>query len=244
MAQMIVRRPTTTARPPAVSTKQIASVKLAETWCMFDTQVLSASAVAPATAAFNFAAYTATIPFFTTRTVANASAALTSMNNIGYVDHPFKAYGCGVEVHCDIDATTAAAVATAQAFVETVTMYSAIVLSFGGDTKLIEPVSDLPCGGGVLYGNRTDTRAAAANQLAGSASNGKQSAESRVMFQSPILFLPGPQASFAVNLVTSPGAVTRIQALTALSGNFQATIRIKFWGERGKGLLPGTSQVG
>lgn len=246
----IIRRSTATAarRPAPVSTRQIAGVKLAEFWCMFDTQIFSANAVPPAAAALNFAGYASPLVFFTTRTVANASAAITSMNNPAYVDHPFKAYGCGVEVHCDFDAVTAAAQATAASFVETVTMYSAIVLAFGGDTKFIEPVSDLPSGGGVVYSDRTDARALAANQIAGTACNGQQTAEARYMFPEPILFLPGPQASFSVQLVTTGsaanGALARIQALTALTGNFEAMIRVKFWGIRGKGLLPGTSQVG
>lgn len=232
----------------SISAQDLNDMVLPEEWTMYDTQVYSANTIAPASAAVNFANFASPTVFFQSRTIGNGTEALTNMTVPNFVDNPFKAFGLGVEVHCDIDATSAAGIATASAFVETVVMYSALRLKFGGDAKLIVPLSDLPAGGGVVYGVRTDTRAAGANQLSGSASNGEISVNARGYFEQPILFKQGPAGAFTCDIVTlgntTHGALARIQGLAALTGELQALIRVKFWGYRGKNLLPGTSANG
>lgn len=226
--------------------KQVANLKQVQFWTLYDTLVISANAVKPATAALNFADLTSPISFFDTRTVGNAGQAITSMNQKGILDMPFKAYGVGVEIHCDTDAASTNGVATAAAFVETVCMYGALELKFGGDPALLLPLSDAPAGGGVYYQTRTDTRASGANQLAASATNGMPSAGGRVYWPSPFQFKAAGQDGFTVNLYlggisTTTGALARLQNLPALTGNLQAMIRVKFWGYRGKSLAAGTA---
>lgn len=230
--------------------KMIEGLVNPEVWTMFDTRVYSANSIPPDTSAYNFAQDVASTPFFNNRTLGNSSAAITSMTtNSGYVDFPFKAYGIGVEVWCDTDVTSASGVATARAFVETKVMYSTLTLQFATDYKFIAPLSDLPAGGGVVYGPVNDSRTAGANQLAGSAANGWQTVQARALWKDYILFR-GKDQPFTINVVTlnnggaANGALHRIQGLTALSGDQGAGVRVKFWGYRGKSLIVGSPYRG
>ncbi len=232
--------PRATRSAPSAQSKMIEGLVNPEVWVMYDTRLYSASAIPPESAAYNFAQDVASTPFFNLRTLGNSSAALTSMTtNSGYVDFPFKAYGIGVEVWCDTDVASAAGIATAQAFVETKTMYSSLTLQFATDFKFISPISDLPAGGGIVYGNKVRTQTAAATSDSGNACNGLQTVQARAMWKDYILFR-GKDQPFTCNIVTSSnasGALARIQALTALTSTFQAGVRVKFWGYRGKSLM-------
>jgi len=223
--------------------KQLDGKVIGEYWEMYDTRIFSANTLQGDTAAFNFAQLTTPLPFFASRTIGTHGEAVTSMNQAQILDMPFKAYGVGIHVHCDIDATSASGIATAQAFVETVVNYTALQIKIGGDTKLLLPTHDAPSGGGVYYGVRTDSRVAGANQLNGSANNGFPSQQGRVYWPTPFLFDVAGKNGFNINLITagstSAGALHRIQGLSALTGDLQACIRVTFWGYRGKSLAPG-----
>lgn len=233
---------------PSAAAKAVENLVQPEVWTMYDTRLFSANAVAPDTAAFSFASMVNSLSFFAQRTIGNAGAAITSMTtNSGYVDFPFKAFGIGVDVWCDTDAASAAGIATAAAFVETIVNYGAIELRFATDLKFLSPISDLPSGGGVVYGAKVRTQASAANSDSCGANNGAQTAQARALWKDYILF-NGQQTPFTCNLVlpgsASNGALARIQGLQALTSNFQAGIRIKFWGYRGKRLIVGAPYRG
>lgn len=213
-----------------------------EVWVMYDTAF-----IAPAASAANYRAYAsfatvaAQTSFFAGRTLGVSGAAVSSVTtNSGYVDFPFKAFGMGVEVFCDIDAPATASQFTSRQFVESVVNGGAIVLQFSTDPKLVVPISDMPAGGGITYGNATDSRALAANQTAGSAGNGFQSVQARVLWKDYILF-SGLQTPFNLTMFLAPHALARIQALEPLTGNFSAGVRVKFWGYRGKKLITGSA---
>lgn len=227
------------SRAPSGTAARVEQLVQPEVWTMFDTLILSAAAVLPAAAAFNYANYTTPQTFFNGRTLVNAGAAITSMTTIsGYVDFPYKAYGIGIEVFSDVDQDNAGQVANAAAFIETIINYSSVILSFSSDPKLIIPVADCPAGGGVHYGFRTDDRPPGGGQLAAGVTNGQPTLQSRNTWGDYILFR-GDTTPFSVQLVTTAGGVARINALQPLVAPFQAGIRIKFWGYRGKALVLG-----
>jgi hypothetical protein len=236
--------------PASPQAKMIEGLVNPEVWVMFDTRLYSANAIPPDAAAYNFAQDVASTPFFSQRTLGNSSAAITSMTtNSGYVDFPYKAYGIGVEVWCDSDAASATGIATAPGFIETKVMYSSLTLQFATDYKLIAPLADLPAGGGIVYGPKVRTQAAAANSDSGSATNGLQTVQARAMWKDYILFR-GQSTPFTCNIVTANnggaanGALHRVQGLQALTGDLQAGVRVKFWGYRGKSLITGSPYRG
>ena len=212
-----------------------------EVWTQFDTVL-----IAPAATAANYRAYAnftnvlAQTAMFRNRDITTAGPSITSMTTTnGYVDFPFKAYGVGVEVWCDCDAPSNASQFTARQFVEAVTQGGSITLRFSTDPKFIFPISDCPGGGGLVYSDATDSRALGANQTAGTANNGFPSVQARVLWKEYILF-HGQKTPFNVTLDLSTVALARINALEALTGNFSAGCRVKFWGYRGKSLTTGS----
>ena len=236
---------------PAPQARAVEGLVNPEVWTMFDTLIIGAAAVPPATAAVNFAQITANTAFFASRTIGNAGAAISSMTtSSGYVDFPFKAYGIGVDVWCAHEAVNtgfsaggAPPMSTAVAFCEAVIQGGALTLQFATDYKFIAPISDLPAGGGMVIGSFTDTRALAAVQVSGSANNGLASVQARALWKDYILFR-GKDQPFTVNLVLNPQALLRINNLAALTAVASvpayAGIRVKFWGYRGKSLVVGS----
>lgn len=224
----------------------IQALRNPEYWTMSDTVIISPSTAATpggnSPIAFaNFANVTNNIPMFTVRTTGACGFAVTSMTTTsGYVDWPYKSYGMGADVWCSTDAPAGAASQfTARQFVETMIYDCAAILTFATDTKLAIPLVDIPAGGGAWSTVSTDARAPGANQTAAGAVNGFPGVQARVLFKLPILFR-AKETPFSVSLQLSAVGLARLNALQPLTGNFEAGVRIKFWGYRGKALVSGS----
>lgn len=203
----------------------------AEPWIYFDTQFFGAGGI-------TFAAATNPLAFFTTRTIGNTNVATTSMTDTGKMDADFKCYSISVDVLCDSDCAAAAGIATAGGFVETYVHNAVLQLTFGSNTKLILPIIKAPTGGGVFQPVKVRTQTAAANSDSSYATNGEPTGTARRLLDEPIFFKQSE--AFGLNLTTNATALARIQALQALTGNFQALIRVNLEGVRGKPFLQGT----
>lgn len=222
-----------------ITTAQIKRYKNAEPWIYYDTRVFSANTVPPDTGAFNFAQFTNPLPFFNARNIGNAGLALTNMSDSQKMDNDFICKRITVDVLCDMAAPAAANNPTAPAFVETVVHQCVLSISFGTDVKYVSPIVKLPSGGGVVIGALLRTQAAAANSDQGPANNGMQDRRAVRDMDEPILFKEG--SAFTCQLITNTAAtLAKLVAIQALTGNFQAVIRVNLEGVRGKGLLKGT----
>jgi hypothetical protein len=238
--------PRPTMARPAVTARQVEALVQPEVWTMYDTLLFGASGSAQVDYVLGSSGTVPTngqMQMFNSHTVGARGPSITSMTtSSGYVDYPFKAYGMGIEVFAPQELATAAGVPSAARFVEAIVNWGSITLQFATDYKLIIPVSDLPGGGGVNYGPQVgmnDTAAPTIN-LWGSACNGIQSVQARVMWKDYILFR-GKDQPFTLNLNLQSQAVSLLNssAVSTLGTNLAAGIRVKFWGYRGKSLISG-----
>ncbi len=215
-----------------------------EPWIYYDTLIISAGVVPPASAAFNFASFVSSpIPFFSTRNRGNSGASVCNAADVNKFEADFLAKWLAIDVYCPTDASRTAAKATAPAFVETITMFGAVELTFGPTTKFLVPISSFPAGGGPVSATKIRTQAAAADSDSGSSNNGLQTPQALKMLDEPIMFERGEQFTCMLHIDAAPAAnssLAELAALTALSGTQRAMIRIKWGGVRGTRLLQGT----
>jgi len=226
MATKIVRRyPSAAGRPVADTSsemvrKALSAGKNAQSWTYYDTRYIGALAFSGDPGVFNFAQLQAMTPFFNARTTGNSSFAYTSNSDQNKFDG-----------EC-----------TAQDFVREVVEGGALLISFGSDPVFVAPISDLPAGGGPLYGSRVRTvLAAGAVSDSGGASNGVPDSRAKRYLRAPLSFKQSQAFSISI-VLAQPGCLARIQALQPLAGNQTAMIRVKLEGIRGKPLLEGVSQ--
>jgi len=224
--------------------KALAAGKNAQSWTYYDSRYIGALAFAGDAGVYNFAQVQAMIPFFNLRTTGNSSFAYTSNSDQNKFDRDFIAYSISVDVGCDPDAPglVAGGECTAQDFVREVVEGGALLISFGSDPVFVAPISDLPGGGGPLYGSRVRTvLAAGAVTDSGGATNGLPDSRAKRYLRAPLSFKQSQAFSISV-VLAQPGCLARINALTPLVGNLTAVIRVKLEGIRGKPLLEGVSQ--
>lgn len=225
-----------------------------EVWTMYDTLILSPAGynVGGSTAGLHFSGISQSTSFFNSRTIGSAGEAITSMTTAsGYVDFPFKAFGCGVDVWGGLEASgtlssvSVLTMSTTQTFVDAVVNGGALVLQFATDPKFIIPIADLPGGGGLnaVYAPYVGIGSA----MAGGATNGLPSVQSRVLWKDYILFR-GKDTPFTCSLKLNNVALARINNLPNLQNvatvPYSCGIRIKFWGYRGKSLITGSPYRG
>ncbi len=240
MAQLtrsVMPRPVA-SRPP-VTARQVEALVQPEVWTMYDTYIIGTTANGADSTA---AALASSFAMFNSHTVGAKGSSITSMTtSSGYVDFPFKAYGMGVEIFATSTLGTSAGIPQSLQFLENMVAGAAITLQFATDYKLIVPVSDFPCGGGVEYGYVTaanDTSATINNAANGT--NGVASVQARVMWKDYILFR-GKDQPFTLNVVLTANALSNINALTGRdsASHEYFGVRVKFWGYRGKALITG-----
>lgn len=233
--QAIAPRPA----PRRITTADIKKQLNAEPWTYYDTRLFSAGIIPPDAAAFNFAQFVTPLPFFDTRTVSRGGYALSNMNDTFKMDADFLADTISVDVFCDQDAVTAAALGTAVAFVESIVNFGVLKWDFGTTTKLVLPVIKCPSGGGVVSTVKTVAVARETSQ----ANNGVASGNSKRKLAERILFKRGTTFSCSLIVDDKPAATStlaRVQAITALAGTAKAGIRINLEGIRGTPLLQAT----
>lgn len=216
----------------------------AEPWIYYDTRIISANIIGNDAAAFNFAQIVSPLPFFNSRTIGNATIALTSMTDNQKTDADFFCSRITVDVWCDTDVASVAGTATGPAFIEEVVNTGIMQIIFGTNTKLLIPLVKCPSGGGVVAGVKTRTQALASNTDSGSANNGLQLSTAAKDLDVPIFFKEGTAFTANMNFPTSStaaaGPLQRLQGLAPLTGNLSAGIRLNFEGVRGRALLPGS----
>lgn len=230
------------------TTRDVQQLINAEPWTYYDTRLFSTGIVPPDSAAFNFAQFPANgqLPFFSARTKGNAGLALTNVGDLGKFEADFLCQSIMVDVYADEDIASAAGIATAVAFAETIIHYGALQVSFGQADKLIRPVVDCPAGGGIVVTNKIRTQTAAANSDSAAATNGLASSQSRRMLPEPIFFEKGQAFTMLLVVDAAPAAtcsVAKLQALQALTGTQKALIRVKLEGKRGTPLMVGSPRT-
>lgn len=219
-----------------ITTRQLKEYRDAQPWIYYDTRMFSANTVAPDTAAFNFAQCTSPLAFFNQRTIGNATLQLTNMSDNQKTDNDFVCSAITIDVFCDMDSPSAPGISTTTAFVEIITHHTIVVISFGTDVRFVCPTAKLPCGGGMVSDAKIRTTALPVNSDSAQANNGLQTRQAVNQLGEEILFKEGTAFTTQI-LFDTAAALARLQALQALTGNFQALIRVNLEGVRGKGLV-------
>ncbi len=219
-------------------TRQVKKQRNAEPYIYYDTRILSNVQQPGDTAANTFALIVNPMSFFAGRTEGTHGIEVTNAEDSNKLGAAFLAQEVSIDVHCDTDCASAAGIATARAFVETVCNMGIFALYFGTYRKFVAPVLKFPSGGGVFSGSKIRTQAAAANSDSEGASNGFPSAQARAKLPEPILFARG--SAFRAEIRYPTTALARLIALQALTANFEAIVRVNLHGVRGSMLMPGT----
>lgn len=243
MANLQVRRrapSSPAAQSNAALMKQLKGKRNAEPYTYYDTQYFNALATFGSVTLANCPA---SIGYFNGRTEQSTHISVTNAEDANKLGIDFVCNAISVEVHCDADTVglnpgAANAVAVAAAFVEIFVMYAVLRLRFQGKDKIVAPLSKFPAGGGVYHQVKTRNQAAAANAEGSYATNGMPTAQALRRLPEKISF--GATKVFKCTVEINPGALTRLQALAAIAGNFQGFVRVNFEGTRGVDILPGT----
>lgn len=217
----------------------------AQPWTYYDTYLISAYTAKGNTAAVNFAGLQTPITFFNRQKNKHGLPVTNMASDKSEFDQNFICAAIALDVFCpsDIGGTSP----TATQFVELLVQNSVFTIEMGDDLILAKPAIELPSGGGIYTGARVVTQAAAADSARADANNGFPAADGLMYLSERILF--EKNQAFSANLVIGTGSgtagpLTALQALTALSGNQTAGIRVRMIGVRGEKLLKGTPRAG
>lgn len=232
------------AKKRAITTRDVQALVNGEPWEYFDTRILSAYTVPPASGAYNFAQWSNPEPFFSERTKGNSDVAICNAGDKGKFEYDFLCESIAVDVNPDASIPRGTDLPTAREFAECIVNYGVLMLSFGSEVKWMSPVMRLPSGGGLVVGQTIHTAAAADDVDTSSVNNGLQTAQARRKLPEPIFFEKGQPFELGLYVDGKGSAANttydRIKGLTALSGMSKVAIRVGLIGKRGRQLLVGT----